>query len=90
MPNWNAGLSNWIRFAESNCQIIKLNLFCQIQLPNQIAKSKCQIEMPNCRIEFVLPNRTTKSKSRSGKVVWQTNFPNLGRAKWFGKSIFLI
>jgi hypothetical protein len=46
-------------FAKPNCQIVKLNSFCQIIMPNRIArssnwihfaKSKCQLELPNRNI----------------------------------------
>jgi hypothetical protein len=66
------------RIAEPNCQIVKLNSFCQIdltnriamqnELPNRIAKSKYLIELPNRQIEFVLPNRIAKSNCRIIKL----------------------
>jgi hypothetical protein len=38
------------RIAKSNCRIVKLNSFRQIEMPNRIAKSKCQIKLPNWNI----------------------------------------
>jgi hypothetical protein len=52
LPNHNA---------KSNCQIVKLNSFCQIKMPTWIAKSKYLIKLPDRLIEFVLPNQIAKS-----------------------------
>jgi hypothetical protein len=65
------------RIAELNCQIVKLNSFCQTELPNQIAKPNYQTELLNqivklnCLLELQnkLPNRIAKLKC-------QTEMPN--------------
>jgi hypothetical protein len=44
LPNWIAELSNWIRFAKLNCRAVKLNSFCQTELPND-APGRCIISV---------------------------------------------
>jgi hypothetical protein len=52
------------RIAEPNCQIVKLNSFCQIDLTNQIAVQNelpNRIAKPNCQIE--ISNRIAESSN---------------------------